>query len=41
MNRVIVCLLEKVAAGEFGSGLEFCALLRADSDPVCVESVYS
>lgn len=38
MNQVIVCLLEKVAAGDFGSGLIFCALLRADSDPVCTEA---
>lgn len=38
VNRVIVCLLEKVAAGDFGSRLIFCALLRADSYPVCIET---
>lgn len=38
LNQVIVCLLENVAAGDFGSRLNFCALLRADTDPVCVDT---
>lgn len=38
VNQVIVCLLEKVAAGDFGTQLIFCALLRADSDPVYIET---